>query len=342
LLQCCDYYRNLVATTAKVFNFAKRIKNALGSIFGIRRYDHMTDAKKYEVIIIGGSYAGLSAAMALGRSLRDVLIIDSGQRCNRQTPHSHNFLTQDGEKPGVIAEKAKTEVLKYSTVKLIDDLAVSGKKNEYGFVVTTQKGQEFQAKKLIFASGIEDIMPDIKGFAACWGISVVHCPYCHGYELRNQKTAILANGARAYHLATLVNNLTDDITILTMGKADFSPEENSKLNTHNIKVVETLVSEIEQHEGQITNVIFNDGSKINVSALYASVPFTQHSNIPIALGCEVTEQGHIKVDNFQATTIGGVFACGDNASMMRSIANAVYTGNIAGVITNKALTDEQF
>jgi thioredoxin reductase len=154
----------------------------------------MTDTNKFEVIIIGGSYAGLSAAMALGRSLRNVLIIDSGLRCNRQTPHAHNFITQDGEQPAVIAEKARIEVLKYKTVQIINDLAVRGIKTKDGFLITTETGQEFQAEKVIFASGIKDIMPDIKGFAACWGVSVVHCPYCHGYEIRDQKTAILANG----------------------------------------------------------------------------------------------------------------------------------------------------
>lgn len=302
----------------------------------------MTNAKDFEVIIIGGSYAGLSAAMALGRSLRDVLIIDSGLRCNRQTPHAHNFITQDGEKPGVIAEKARTEVLKYNTVTLVNDLAVSGKRNENGFVISTQKGQEFQAKKLLFATGIKDVLPEIEGFAACWGISVVHCPYCHGYELRKQKTAILANGARAYHLASLVNNLTNDITILTMGKADFSSEEISKLDSHHIEILETAVSEIEHHNGQITNVIFNEGSKRNFSALYAAVPFTQHSAIPIALGCELTEQGYLKVDIFQATTVKGIFACGDNSSMMRAIANSVYSGGLAGAMLNKELTDETF
>lgn len=300
----------------------------------------MTNAKNFEAIIIGGSYAGLSSAMALGRSLRGVLIIDSGLPCNRSTPHSHNFITQDGVKPGVIAEKAKTEVLKYSTVKLLNDLAVSAEKNEKGFVVATQTGQEFLAKKLIFASGIKDIMPDIKGFAECWGISAVHCPYCHGYELRSQKTAILANGARAFHLASLVNNLTNDITILTMGKADFNAEEISKLQLHNIEIVETEVSEIAHENGQIKDVIFVDGSKRNFSALYAAIPFIQHSDIPLSLGCELTEQGYLKVDNFQATTVKGIFACGDNAAMMRSVANSVYSGNLAGAIVNKELTDE--
>src|SRR5690606_28226163 len=143
-------------------------------------------------IIIGGSYARLSAAMALGRSLRNVLIIDSGLPCNRQTPHSHNFITQDGEKPNVIAEKAKAQVLNYDTIKFYNGTAVSGSKIENGFVITTQTEEKFTAKKLIFATGIKDIMPDIKEFQACWGISVIHCPYCHGYEFRNQKTAILA------------------------------------------------------------------------------------------------------------------------------------------------------
>jgi thioredoxin reductase len=184
----------------------------------------MKENKDFEVIIIGGSYAGLSAAMSLGRSQRRVLVIDSGLPCNRQTPHSHNFLTQDGERPDVIAAKAKEQLKKYSTVTFLDGLAVSGKKIENGFAIITQAGEEFTTRKLVFASGIKDKMPAIKGFAECWGISVVHCPYCHGYELRHQKTGLLANGKKAVHLASLINNLTDNLTILISGKADFETE----------------------------------------------------------------------------------------------------------------------
>lgn len=302
----------------------------------------MTNTKNFEVIIIGGSYAGLSAAMALGRSLRSVLIIDSGLPCNRQTPHSHNFITHDGEKPGVIAEKARKQVLNYNTVKLLNDLAVGGKKNENGFVITTQAGQDFTAKKLVFATGIKDSMPDIKGFAACWGISVVHCPYCHGYELRNLKTGIIANGERAFHLASLINNLTDNITVLTSGKADFTAEQITKLNRHNIKILETGISEIEHDNGYVKNVIFENGNKMDFEGIYAALPFTQHSNIPVSLGCELTEPGYIKIDGFGKTTIDGVFACGDNSAMMRSVANAVYSGNLTGAMVNKELTEEQF
>lgn len=305
------------------------------------KYNLMTESKNFEIIIIGGSYAGLSAAMALGRSLRNVLIIDSGLPCNRQTPHSHNFITHDGEKPSAISKKAKEQVLEYKTVKFHNGLAVSGKKTQNGFAITTDSNEEFTAKKLIFATGIKDIMPNIKGFSESWGISVVHCPYCHGYEIRNKKTGIFANGERAFHLATLVNNLTDNLTILTSGKATFKEEQLVKLSKHNINIVETEISELE-HEKGLKNVIFKDGNQIALDALYASLPFTQHSDIPALLGCEMTEQGHIKVDMFQKTTIQNVYACGDNSSMMRSLATAVYTGNVTGAMVNSELCNEKF
>src|SRR5690606_19368783 len=145
-------------------------------------------------IIIGGSYAGLSAAMALGRSLRKVLIIDAGKPCNRQTPHSHNFITQDGKTPAEISSIARAQVAQYETVTFLSGFAVEGKKTNSGFEIKTEKGEIFESKKLILATGVKDIMSEIPGFAECWGISVIHCPYCHGYEVRNEKTGILANG----------------------------------------------------------------------------------------------------------------------------------------------------
>lgn len=302
----------------------------------------MIDNNNFDVIIIGGSYAGLSAAMALGRSLRHVLIIDSGLPCNRQTPHSHNFLTHDGEKPAAIAAKAKAQVLSYPTVQFLNDIALSGRKTGNGFVITIQSGKEYQAKKLIFATGIKDMLSAIRGFAECWGISVIHCPYCHGYEYRNQQTGIMANGDRAVHLASLVHNLTDKLSILTMGKADFTEEQMAKLDRHRIRITEARISIIEHENGHIKNVVFEDGSKMSFNALYAAVPFTQHSDIPVSLGCELTEHGYIKVDAFQKTSMKGVFACGDSSSMMRSVAYAVSTGNVAGAMVNHEITEEGF
>lgn len=301
----------------------------------------MTD-KNFEVIIIGGSYAGLSAAMTLGRSLRSVLIIDSGLPCNRQTPYSHNFITQDGKEPGAITRKAKSQVLNYSNIQFINGLAVNGKKMGTDFSITLQTGEVFVSKKLIFATGIKDMMPPIKGFSECWGISVIHCPYCHGYEFRSQKTGIMANGDKAFHIASLVNNLTDDITILTSGKAGFTATQLERLQQHNIQIIEAEIVAIEHENGHIKNVVFKDGDKAGFNAVYAAIPFVQHSDIPVSMGCQLTEHGYIKTDTFQKTTIDGVFACGDNAGMMRSVANAVAAGNIAGAMVNKELTEEVF
>lgn len=312
------------------------------SLAAFTNQNHMTNNKKFEVIIIGGSYAGLSSAMALGRSLRDVLIIDSGLPCNRQTPHSHNFLTQDGKTPSEISSLAKQQVEQYETVKFHQGTAITAIKTADDFEIITEAGEKFTAKKLIFATGIKDIMPNIKGFAACWGISIVHCPYCHGYEHRNQNTAIFANGARAYHIASLVNNLTKKITILTNGKADFTPEQIQKLNNHSIQIIENEIAEFAHTDGNLQNIIFANSRKMSFDVAYAAIPFVQHSNILATLGCELTEQGYIKVDAFQKTTIPGVYACGDNTNMLRSVANAVYSGNLVGAIVNGELTHEQF
>lgn len=302
----------------------------------------MIDNKTYDVIVIGGSYAGLSSAMALGRSLRNVLIIDNGKPCNIQTPYSHNFLTQDGKTPHEISTLAKNQVEKYETVKFYNGLATSGVKTENGFEITTKTGDKFTANKLIFATGIKDTMPDIKGFSECWGISVIHCPYCHGYEFRKKATGIFADGARGFHLASLVNNLSDNVTLLTNSKADFNDEQIGKLKKHNIEIIETTIAEVEHKNGNIKQVIFSDGTKKSFDALYASLPFTQHSDIPVSLGCELNEQGYIKVDFMQKTSVPNIYACGDNSIMMRSVANAVSSGNIAGAVANGELVHEQF
>lgn len=186
--------------------------------------------KNFDVIIIGGSYSGLAAAMALGRALVSVLVIDSGKPCNRQTPHSHNFLTQDGKEPADIAAIGKQQVALYDTVQFFDGLAISGQRTSNGlFEIQTASGEIFWADKLIFATGIKDIMPDVEGFVDCWGISVLHCPYCHGYEVRDQPTGILGSGENGYELAKLISNWTKDLTLFTEGKSKLTPEQIEKL-----------------------------------------------------------------------------------------------------------------
>ena len=297
----------------------------------------------FEAIIVGGSYAGLSAAMALGRSLRKVLIIDHGAPCNKSTPHSHNFLTQDGKTPSDIAELSREQVLAYDTVELKNDLVVSCKPSENQFEIATRSGEVFYAKKILFASGIKDLIPDIEGLAACWGKSVIHCPYCHGYEYRHKKTGILADGEAAMHHAQLVSNLTDELSLFVNGRTNFFTKEQSELlKTNNIKIIERTIKEIRHQDGYIEHIVLEDNSSIEIDALYARLPFEQHCKVPEKMGCEINEQGFISVNNFQETNIRGIFAAGDNSSGMRSVANAVATGNLAGAMINMQLCEEKF
>ncbi|TSJ47948.1 NAD(P)/FAD-dependent oxidoreductase [Fluviicola chungangensis] len=298
--------------------------------------------KIYDAIIIGGSYAGLSAGMALGRSLRNVLIIDSGKPCNAQTPHSHNFITQDGETPHAIASKAREQVAQYKTVEFYSGLAIGAEKTIDGFTVTTENGETFRAKKLVFATGVKDVMLPIRGAAACWGISMIHCPYCHGYEVRNEKTGILANGEMAFEFSKLIRNWTKDLTLFTNGKSTLKAEHAAKLREHGIDINEEEIDAFEHVGGFLEQVHFKNGKTIRLKAMYTKLPFIQHSDLPEKLGCAFTEQGFIQVDSFQKTSIPGVYACGDNVTQMRSVANAVAAGTLTGAMLNRELIDEAF
>jgi thioredoxin reductase len=302
----------------------------------------MKDNKKFDVIIIGGSYSGLSAGMALGRALRKVLIIDSGKPCNKQTPHSHNFLTQDGKTPKEIAALARQQVENYDSVKFLNGKATKGIKTENGFEIETESGDTFKAQKLIFATGIKDNLPEIDGFAACWGISVIHCPYCHGYEVRNEKTGIIGNGEYGFEFSTLISNWTNDLTLFTNGTSTLTTEQAEKLERNHIKIVETAIERLEHSDGNLQYIIFKDGTKVEIKAAYTRSPFEQHCPIPETLGCELTEEGYIRINQLHKTSVSGVFACGDNVTRIRTVANAVAMGTTTGMMVNKELTEEKF
>lgn len=296
----------------------------------------------FEVVIIGGSYAGLSAAMALGRSLRKVLIVDSSKPCNRFTSYSHNFITQDGVSPAAISMSAKTQVKKYKTISFLNDYVTEANKTNLGFELKTELGATFNSKKIIFATGIKDILPNLDGFSSCWGKTVIHCPYCHGYEFRGKKTALLANGEHAFHLVSLLKNLTPEVTILTQGAPDFNDEQLGKLIRNKVDIITSPIISLEHNQGSLKHVLFESQKSISFDVMYAVLPFEQHCIIPKKLGCELDEQGRIKVDNMQKTTQDNIFACGDNSSRMRSVAYATAMGNVAGAVVNMELSQENF
>lgn len=300
------------------------------------------DTEIFDVIIVGGSYAGLSAGMTLGRSLRKVLIVDAGKPCNRQTPYSHNFITHDGDTPASISEKAKAQVLAYNSVSFVNDTATIATIEQPGFSLHTASGKTYHTKKILFASGILDIMPEIKGFAACWGISVLHCPYCHGYEVRKQKTGVITNGEAAVEYAKLLSNWTNELLILTNGAPSFPEAHSAILEQLNCKVYPQQIDEIQHADGQVSGVLFKDGSNISLSAIYHRPAFQQNTPLPAILGCKFSPNGFIEVDGFQKTSVQGVFAAGDNCTGFRSVAEAIAAGNRAGAVINKELIEESF
>ena len=303
---------------------------------------NMRNSIHYEVIIIGGSYAGLAAGMALGRALRKVLIIDSGEPCNRQTPYSHNFLTQDGQPPARIAGLARDQVLAYNTVTLLNGMAVAVRPAAAGFEVDVQGAETFTGRKLLFATGIRDQLPDIPGIHACWGISVLHCPYCHGYEVRGRVTGILANGDNAFELAMLIAHWTSSLTVYTQGGSSLTASQMRQLEKHRIPVVEKEIARLEAEKGYLQHLVFTDGSFDSLDAIYARPPFVQQSSLPEALGCALTPEGYIQLDTALRTTVPGIYAAGDNASRMRTVAHAVSMGTAAGIMINKDMLEEDF
>ncbi len=294
----------------------------------------------YDALIIGGSNAGLSAAMVLGRSLRHVLVLDNNQPCNRQTPYSHNFLTRDGETPAAIATIAREQVLCYPTVTLQTDTAMAASAEDSGFRVETAYGKVLHARKLLLATGLKDEMPPISGVADCWGISVLHCPYCHGYEVHGQKLGLLANGNMAAELSGLIHHWSQDLVLFTNGPADLTTEQADSIQARNIQIVETPIAEIEHTSGYLRAVHTTDGSAYPLAAVFARVPFRQHSDLAMQLGCVHTENGLIQATEFGETTVPGVFAAGDNTTLMRQVAVAVANGSKAGVWLNKELMQE--
>jgi len=296
----------------------------------------------FDVIIIGGSYAGLSAALTLARATRTVLIVDSGEPCNRQTPHSHNFLTHDGDKPAEIAAQAKAEVLKYPTVKFLADKASSASEITGGFTVGVVSGESFSARKLIIATGLKDVLPDIKGLAECWAISVIHCPYCHGYEVKGEKIGLMMNGEQAYDMVKNLYLWNKDLTLLTNGKSELTAEQTEKLKSKSIHIIEDEIVEFVHANGELEHVVFANIGQLALKAVYARADVKQHVDFDVQLNFELTELNTIKVNEQQQTTAKGVYAAGDCTTMFRSLSVITATGTMAAVVLNKEMISEDF
>lgn len=292
----------------------------------------------FEVVIVGGSYAGLAAAMTLGRSLRSVLVVDSGIPCNRFAPHSHNFITHDGREPAAIAAMAREQVLAYPSVHFWQDTVTRIEGADMNFEVETAAAGKVLAQKILFATGLEDVLAEIPGLADCWGKSVIHCPYCHGYEVRGKRTGIWSNSGITPFFAKLIQQWTPYVTVFSNGPANFDTEAIANLG---IPLIETGIAEIQHQGGYLHCLKGADGSEWILDALYHHAPFRQKCPIPQQLGCAFTEMGHIVIDAQQMTSIPGIYAAGDATTPFRSVSVAVSGGNLAGAMINHGLVEKK-
>ncbi|MFC5408588.1 NAD(P)/FAD-dependent oxidoreductase [Larkinella bovis] len=302
----------------------------------------MASPTSFDVIVIGGSYAGLSAALVLGRSLRTVLVLDNGQPANQQTPHSHSFLTRDGETPATLSAIARQQALAYPSVQLREATATTAQRTEGGFSVTIETGEIFNARRLVLATGLKDLLPPLPGFADCWGISVLHCPFCHGFEVKDKTVGVLANGDTGFEMAKLIRHWNPGLCLYTNGPSTLSAFQTAELQRHGLSIQETPVIALQHQNGRLQALRLADGSTVPLDALYARPALRQASNLAEQLGCRLDENGLVIVKEMGKTTVEGVYAAGDTHSMMRQVAVAAASGLRAAASIQKELIDDDF
>lgn len=291
---------------------------------------------RYDVIIAGGSYAGLSAGLQLARARRKVLVIDAGERRNRFASSSHGFLGQDGRAPEDIANDAREQLMNYPTVDWLKDVAVQALKEGEGFALSTATGQRYWTERLILASGVIDELPAIEGLAERWGTRVFHCPYCHGYELEQGAIGVLAVSELSMHHALLLPDW-GPTTLFLNGAFEPNAEQLASLQRRGVTLEREPVLGV---SGSKVDVTLADGRVIALEGLF-TMPRTQiASPMAASLGCEM-EQGpmgaFIKSDMTRETSVPGVFACGDAALPAGSVALAVGDGARAGTGVHRSL-----
>lgn len=303
----------------------------------------MKNMQQFDVAIIGGASAGLSAALILGRSARKTVVFDTGEPRNKPAAHAHNVLTRDGVSPLEILAIGREQLKAYPSVTIAQEKVITAAQEDGGFRLETASGGIFTVRKIILATGVKDILPEIKGIQALWGDKVIHCPYCHGWEVKDSPVALIGNDDIAYHQATLIYNLNKDLTIFTNGKTTFSAEQQAKLQERGVGLIETPVTAVEDEADGI-RLILADGTVHHKKATYvrpARLHF--HNELAVQLGCELEEGGAIKVDEFQQTTVPGVLAAGDVAHPMMHMVMAAATGGIkAGAFCNGQMAKDEF
>ncbi|MBB6670844.1 NAD(P)/FAD-dependent oxidoreductase [Cohnella nanjingensis] len=293
-----------------------------------------------DVVIIGGGPAGLNAALVLGRARKNVAVIDEGRPRNAVTRETHGFLTRDGISPSEFRRMAKEEIGAYPSVSFVADTAVSIVGTDGRFQMETEQGQTFASKKVLFAVGMKDRPLDIPGLAEVYGKSAFVCPYCDGWELRDQPLVIINKGAELMHFAPLISGWTNRFTVCTNGPDELTDAEREELRQHQVPLFDSPIRHIDSSDGIVRQVVLEDGTTVPCRGIFFKPELVTGSELLRMIGCEITEWGAVVVDNLGKTNVPGVYSAGDAASRMHQAIAAASMGALAAAAINNELNTE--
>ena len=299
------------------------------------------DRTLWDCVVVGGGAAGLSAALVLGRARRRVLVLDAGEQSNRPAHGIGGLLGHDGLAPAELHARGRAELAAYPSIEVRDVRVIGGSPQERGFMLSTADSVQVQTARVLLATGMDYAAPDLPGVAELWGATVFHCPYCHGWEVRDGALGVLGNAA-ATHRALLLRGWSADVVLLTDGPADLDADERRQLQRANVPVVERRVAGVRGRGGALEAVLFADGGKLPRDGLLVPAPLRQRSSLASDLGAELTERDTVDVDAFGQTTVPGLYAAGDVSSLMPQVAGAIAEGSRAAAMINGDLLAEQY
>ncbi|MFS0726607.1 NAD(P)/FAD-dependent oxidoreductase [Paenibacillus sp. 1P07SE] len=297
----------------------------------------------YECAIVGGGPAGLNAALVLGRARRRVALLDNNQPRNAVTHASHGFITRDGIKPEEFRRIGYEEVLRYPSVEHHEEEVIRIGRLEDGFELETAAGKRIRARKIILSSGLKEVLPEIDGAREYYGKSLFNCPFCDGWELRDQPLVALSENSDLFHKAKLLMNWSRDLILCTNGKGTVTEEEREQLAARNVRVIDTPVAAFAGQDGQLEAVVFTDGTRIARTGGFLSPAQVPQLVLHESLGCEKNEMDGLVVDAMGRTTASGVYAAGDASYVMPSqLIFAAASGSRAGIGVHADLTEEDW
>ena len=293
----------------------------------------------FDVVVVGGGAAGLSAALVLSRARRRVLVVDSGAPRNTAAQHMQGFLSRDGMPPARLLEEGRREVESYGAQIRTGSVAELVSCGSKGFTAILDDRTRVTARRLVVTTGLRDELPDIPGLQERWARDVLHCPYCHGWEVRDQQLGVLWNGPDSVRYAQTVRQWTRDAVLFAPADT-ITPADRSRLVARAIGLVEGDVARIVVEDDKVSSVELTDGRRIPRDVVFVPPRFVPNSDLLTGLGCEVDEQGWVVTGPQGATSVPGVWVAGNVANPRAQVITAAGEGSAVAIAVNADLVEE--